>query len=118
MATILSFPRGPEPLLPGDEAYAQIGRCVFGLVYPGDPRKGVVCELKAAHRYCATHNRDGQLDDADGGGLMAHHKRGRPKSRRAGCTCHNKVLKQNGFTKLVRLKGRSGPGVVLKQVCD
>lgn len=62
MATILAFPMATEPLLPGDDVMGQIGRCVFGLSYPGDPRKGLPCELAATGRYCATHNRTGQHD--------------------------------------------------------
>jgi hypothetical protein len=40
---------------------------------------------------------------------MSHHKRGRPKSRRAGCTCGGKVNKQEWMPKRVKLRGLRCP---------
>lgn len=38
-----------------------------------------------------------------------HHKRRRPKSRRAGCCCRGKVAKQEWMPKSYRVKGLRAP---------
>lgn len=79
MPDLLRFPAAPVNRVVTAEEVRQVGRCAFGLAYPGDaPAPETRCALRAAGRYCATHNPTGQHEPRAGDAAAAQEQQAQP----------------------------------------